>query len=422
MFWKKTFRTLLLILFLLAYGCVSTSSLPFGNRQDEDFTITPPDRVTGKMADQPAHIKFVLAGMANKMRGNRDNIPEVKFSPDGKHAFYDTAFTYDDFDLHATEITGFEVKSQTDEQARMVIEGVFHFNDLFGRSSTNYFAADYTVFKDGITIHNSGTALIAPALPDIETYFVPKASFDGVDMTTMTSFMDLYLHAVLNGLQMEPTMEERKNKEAYDQLSTSNQEAPSDPIEPDDIFIMSFCKDRLPAESSLKMRVTDKPGRWSNTLFDPGYVYDQGWRVMIAGGGFCPNKLRTDVFINLEYNTNPELKNGSITIAEYTNQKNYADQPQYRVKIKSDSKASAAQPGAGPVESGALFLNPVKKEEAKLIQKRLSNLGYYKMAIDGDFGKGSQKALSAFKKENGLGDDNSWNLVTQKMLFKKSGL
>ncbi|MEE4605031.1 MAG: hypothetical protein V2J65_27380, partial [Desulfobacteraceae bacterium] len=84
MFWKKPFRTLLLMLFLLAYGCVSTSSLPFGNRQDENLTITPPDRVTGKMADLPAHIKFVLAGMANKMRGNRDNIPEVRFSPDGK--------------------------------------------------------------------------------------------------------------------------------------------------------------------------------------------------------------------------------------------------------------------------------------------------------------------------------------------------
>lgn len=422
MFWKKSCWILLLGGLLITYGCAANSMMPFGNAQKDEVTIVPPDRVIGTLSAQPEHVKFVIAGMINKMRGDRDRIPEVQFDPEGKHILYDTDFTYDDFDVRAIEITGFELKRRTDDQARMVIEGVFHFIDLFGRSSTNYFAADYSVQKNGVVIRNSGTVLIAPAIPDVETYYVPKASFEGQDLKTMTSFMDLYLHAVLNGIQMEPSQEERQNKAAYDQLSAFSKMTSSGSEEPDDLFIMVFCKDRLPSESSLEMRITDMPGERGNSRLNPGYVYDEGWRIAIAGGVFCPHKLKNDLFIRLEYNTAPQTKRQSIVIAEYTNQKNYTDHSQYRIALKTDADGTTSQSSAGPLEAGLRFLNPAKKEDAKLIQTRLATMGYYQHAVDGLFGKGSREALREYRNDNGLGDEAVWDLATQKKLFTNSGL
>ncbi len=170
----------------------------FSPNQNQRRILSVEYRTIADMSKQPAHVKFVLAAMGNKVRGERHTIPEVKFSPSGEHAFYDPDFTYEDFDLTRIQITGFEVVDQTKNKARLIVEGIFSFEDLFRRGSSVYFAADYTVHKNGVTINNSGTALIAPAYPDIEVYYVPVSSFEGVDMTEISSFMDLYLHAVIN--------------------------------------------------------------------------------------------------------------------------------------------------------------------------------------------------------------------------------
>ena len=81
-----------------------------------------------------------------------------------------------------------------------------------------------------------------------------------------------------------------------------------------------------------------------------------------------------------------------------------------------------AQPKLNPIESGSTFLDPRQKSDAKIIQTRLADLGYYNKKIDGDFGAGSKKALKKFRKDNGLGDNSTWDLKTQKILFKNSGL
>jgi peptidoglycan hydrolase-like protein with peptidoglycan-binding domain len=76
----------------------------------------------------------------------------------------------------------------------------------------------------------------------------------------------------------------------------------------------------------------------------------------------------------------------------------------------------------GPISSGSVFLNPSKKSDATVIQKRLSDLGYYKAKADGLFGKGSQRAVQNFKKDNQLGDNATWDIQTQKVLFRGTGL
>jgi hypothetical protein len=48
-------------------------------------------------------------------------------------------------------------------------------------------------------------------------------------------------------------------------------------------------------------------------------------------------------------------------------------------------------------------------------------LGYNTKGIDGDFGKGSKKALSDFRLNSRLENDSKWDVKTQKLLFKNSG-
>jgi hypothetical protein len=421
-----------LLLCLFVFGCVAPGTItkPVEPVQEEGLVISPPDRIIQDVSAQPAHVKFVLAAMVNKMRGNRDDIAEAVFRADGKHAFYDPDFSYDDFALNLTEITGFELRNRTEYQAQLVIEGVCHFEDLFGRHVANYFVADYSIQKDGVTIHKSATALIAPAILNIETYFVPQSSFDGINMNDLSSFMDLYLHAALNAFKMEPTQAEREKREAYEKMSLWKKMVAGENAEAEAYYIMAFCKDRLPPEASLEMKITDKPRNEGNPLFETGYIYDQGWRVMIAGGCFVPDVLRNNFYINLQYSTNPETNPNTICVGSYTNQKNYKNAPKFIIKQKEAPKRSSLDqpklnpdpPKLNPIESGTVFLNPANKDDARLIQTRLAGLGYYNKKIDGDFGPGSMEALKNFKKDKQMGNNGNWDLKTQKMLFENSGL
>lgn len=400
-------------------GCVSTGVKKItGSSQEEGLHIKLPDRTIDDIKKQPAHFKFVLAAIVNKIRGDRDRIPEVKFDSKGKHLIDNPDFTYNEFSLTRTQITGFRILEQDKTDARLILEGLLTFTDLFGRGATNYFAVDYTVHPKGILINNSGTALIAPSIPYVETYMVPKASFDDISMENITSFMDLYVHAITKALKMEPTQEERQSKEAFEKLSFFKKISATD-REKGEYYIMAFCKDRLPPEASLKMKVTDQAEGRGNELMEPGYIYDQGWRVIIAGGTFIPDSLKAPFHITLKYNIDPESRPRDVCIGTYSNQKNYTDRPRFIIK---DDKQTSNMSQAGDIESGSIFLNPKDKSDAKVIQSRLSGIGFYKKKIDGDFGSGSINALKSFKKSKGLADNGNWDLKTQKLLFKGSGL
>jgi peptidoglycan hydrolase-like protein with peptidoglycan-binding domain len=56
-----------------------------------------------------------------------------------------------------------------------------------------------------------------------------------------------------------------------------------------------------------------------------------------------------------------------------------------------------------------------------MIQTRLAELGLYKGAIDGKWGRGSRAALKAFKEKNALGDPETWDRETQILLFRETG-
>jgi len=70
------------------------------------------------------------------------------------------------------------------------------------------------------------------------------------------------------------------------------------------------------------------------------------------------------------------------------------------------------------VSQAAPLLDPYRNEEdAKTVQAALKKRGFYRGAIDGDFGRGSKRALRAFKKASGLADNDDWNSEIQEALL-----
>jgi pyruvate/2-oxoglutarate dehydrogenase complex dihydrolipoamide acyltransferase (E2) component len=85
-------------------------------------------------------------------------------------------------------------------------------------------------------------------------------------------------------------------------------------------------------------------------------------------------------------------------------------------------KAPTSTPEApeDPIASGEILLNPAFPQDAEKIQTRLADLGLYKAAIDGIWGKGSRAALRAFKQKNSLGSTDKWDKETQMALFREA--
>ena len=54
-------------------------------------------------------------------------------------------------------------------------------------------------------------------------------------------------------------------------------------------------------------------------------------------------------------------------------------------------------------------------------QKMLKDLGYYKYDVDGVWGKGCLEALRSFKRDHGLGDNNSWDVGARTALLGTQG-
>ena len=67
----------------------------------------------------------------------------------------------------------------------------------------------------------------------------------------------------------------------------------------------------------------------------------------------------------------------------------------------------------------AIYKKGSKGEEVKEIQRKLKALGHYKGSIDGDFGKGTEEAVKAFQKSNGLTVDGVVGPKTWNALFEE---
>ena len=87
--------------------------------------------------------------------------------------------------------------------------------------------------------------------------------------------------------------------------------------------------------------------------------------------------------------------------------------------------AGAAEPEAAPEPEAKPEAAPAyaalqkgsKGDDVRALQQRLKDLGYLQGGVDGDFGKGTAGAVSAFQKKAGLPENGVADDATQKALF-----
>lgn len=93
--------------------------------------------------------------------------------------------------------------------------------------------------------------------------------------------------------------------------------------------------------------------------------------------------------------------------------------PKLDVKAVPQAEPPSAEKIEDPASMGMPLLNPAVPEDARIIQTRLAELGFYDLPVDGIWGKGSRTALMAFKEENSLGSSDTWDIETQTLLLRK---
>jgi peptidoglycan hydrolase-like protein with peptidoglycan-binding domain len=93
----------------------------------------------------------------------------------------------------------------------------------------------------------------------------------------------------------------------------------------------------------------------------------------------------------------------------------------WTLEVQKKLFAKQAALSSGPISTGDKLLNPRHRSDARLIQTRLKELGFYGGKIDGLFGKGSYQALENYTLSAGIPGSGQWNLDLQKALFKGTG-
>ncbi len=400
----------------LVSGCAPALRQLNEKMAEPALKINIPDRFFVKKEATPIDIEMVCAGMLNKLR-HRGETPFVRFAPAAGQAIGKEPFDYEGFEAILTDITGFEAKKAEKNRVQGLLEGVFHFEDFTGRRASVYFAAKYYKTLEGITIEKAGVTTIAPLFPRVEAYFVPLEAFR--KNQKIHGYWEMYAFALENSLDMKPTKEETEAYQAYQSLSVWKKLAGEGKTKKKKLAVMIFCQDRLADVSRFEVTVSEG-GR--ENIIAPSYINEDGWPIAIVAGEFVPDYWGATFDINVYYT--PEGGKAKLLIGRFSNQKDYNPrQKQPRGKNAGKSATpTAGEKTEGPIAAGSVFLNPVVKPDAMIIQNRLAGLGYYKSKINGIFGKDTQNSIKKYKQDNGLKGQAMWDIQIQKALFKGSGL
>jgi len=249
----------------------------------------------------PDDIKLVTAALIERLRGSTIAVENVSFAPARKHSAAETGFDYDGFTVQDIAFTGYEATLLEPGVAQATLEGLIVFKDVINRRTGVYFATQYTVTQTDITIEKSLMMGMPPDFPQVEAYFVPeKLLREAKDLRT---YVDYYLFAIENAEPMTygGDVEKIGPNQKY--------------------FIMIFCKDRLFQESTMEVKITDKPYLKGKELAKPVYISDSGWRIAIAGGKFKPGSISSKFYVGVSYNLDPDSTLPSVLIGDFRNVK-----------------------------------------------------------------------------------------------------
>jgi hypothetical protein len=83
-----------------------------------------------------------------------------------------------------------------------------------------------------------------------------------------------------------------------------------------------------------------------------------------------------------------------------------------------DISGARSQKGITPIQGEASFNIDIRRlEDAKRIQLRLRELGFFAGTADGIWGPRARSALKAFRVANRLGQDDAWDAITETRMF-----
>ena len=86
-------------------------------------------------------------------------------------------------------------------------------------------------------------------------------------------------------------------------------------------------------------------------------------------------------------------------------------------QLKGEETEPAATPEPTPEPTYTEYARGAKGEEVKPLQQRLKDLGYLTGAVDGDFGGGTERAVSAFQNQHKIPVTGIADVETQEILF-----
>ena len=87
----------------------------------------------------------------------------------------------------------------------------------------------------------------------------------------------------------------------------------------DEFLFLVFCKDRLLDDSILTMKITANGKMQGDSLIDPIYLNDKGFRFFIGAGKFNTAKRDHKFHIGVKYTLDPTDESRSVLLADFTN-------------------------------------------------------------------------------------------------------
>lgn len=423
----------LFALVLAVTGCGGVKQMMSTTDRDAPpFEMEVFPRVAMTEQDLPDDVKLVAGALLHRMYLEPGLPREVVFSPRGSHQIQDPTFNYEGFWLKRMDLVKHDAEMVGKNTARVDLSGIFHFQDLLSRRTSVLYKASYTLTPTRVTIESSEVRPIQPSFPEVQCFFVPREALKAAAPGSLDDFTSWYAFALANAEPMTPTPAERETRARYEQMSFFERMKNIDQTPSQEYLVLVFSMERIMDNGALMVNMSQSKYDRPTHLSEARLLDESGWRVAALGADMVLDSPAKRYFVQVFYTPDRDLGSGTpypVLVGLFASEKNY-EAPAgggTRPATTASTPAPAPQPaqsvtGApGPYETGREALDPRDMGHAKLIQARLADLGFYTMAVDGKFGKGSYGALNAFKRASGLPDDIIWDMPTQKALFRGSG-
>ena len=426
----KNKSCLVIIFFLLLWamsGCKAVQHVQQTRAVSEEppFEVQVPHIEEIEDSDLPGDIRMVTAAIVQKMRMETSGIPGVSFDPSGFHYTPDGTFNYDGFAVSRFTLIDHWANDTGRNSFACWIEGGLLFVDQLGRTAMVEMVADYELFQDRIIINRSMVRPVPPLFPNAMAFIIEEHKLKRI-VDQRPDFPRLFLEVTSNAHNMTPSPDERRLRDELQEMSFFQRMRHTPPQERQDNYMVIFLMDRMMPDAELEV-VVNRSLHGRNSEAKVNHFDFNGWRVAIFGGHFAID--RDDFYARVYYKPGPGVLPDDldqVLVGLFSTEKNYdlPDRPstvQIQPTTQIEAKPVVHTPAEGPLASGQMFLNPADHDDARIIQTRLAELGFYNSAIDGLWGPGSRGALQSFQRSVNFPVNGEWTMQSQMRLFSGTG-